>query len=241
EGESSEPQAATLPDLPDWPQAERLKFEKEALDFYFSSHPLAQHEADLHRFSTTTLDRLRELQPNQEIVVGGMLTQVRFQNTKRARNGNSRYMRCTLVDLSGSAECVMWPDDFVQFKDEVAEDKICFVRGTVEKTREEPGLVLTKVLSVDQARKQLTRGLLLTLNQTRHGPEIIDRLADILQRSPGGCPVFLRIVDPAGKRSLLKAGQFFSVNPGAVPTEELEMILGAGQVQFSGPNGGGRR
>src|SRR5262249_54930302 len=32
-----------LPDVPEWPPAEKLKYEKEALDFYFSSHPLAQH------------------------------------------------------------------------------------------------------------------------------------------------------------------------------------------------------
>ena len=31
-----------LPDIPEWPDSEKLKNEKEALDFYFSSHPLAQ-------------------------------------------------------------------------------------------------------------------------------------------------------------------------------------------------------
>ena len=35
-----------LPDVPPWPETEKLKYEKEALDFYFSSHPLAQYEKD---------------------------------------------------------------------------------------------------------------------------------------------------------------------------------------------------
>ena len=40
-----------LLDVPEWPDAEKLKFEKEALDFYISSHPLAQHAQthDAHR------------------------------------------------------------------------------------------------------------------------------------------------------------------------------------------------
>ena len=39
-----------LPDVPEWSDSEKLKNEKEALDFYFSSHPLAQHEETLRRF-----------------------------------------------------------------------------------------------------------------------------------------------------------------------------------------------
>src|SRR5262249_27957787 len=42
--------AEALPDVPEWPDSEKLKHEKEALDFYFSSHPLAQHEDDIRRF-----------------------------------------------------------------------------------------------------------------------------------------------------------------------------------------------
>ena len=90
-----------------------------------------------------------------------MLTQVRFMNTKKARNGNSRYVRCKLEDFTGAAECVMWPDDFVRYKDEVHEDRVCFVKGAVERNREEPGLVLTRILSIEQAQRELARGLYL--------------------------------------------------------------------------------
>src|SRR5207253_3565552 len=97
-GGTAEPPAAseTLPDIPEWSNSEKLKNEKEALDFYFSSHPLAQHEKDLRRFSTHAVENLANLGANQEVLIGGMLTQVRFQNTKKARNGNTRYVRCRL-------------------------------------------------------------------------------------------------------------------------------------------------
>src|SRR5262249_13200976 len=72
---------AELPDVPEWPDSERLKYEKEALDFYFSSHPLAQHEAELRRFASHHVEQLAKLEANQEVLVGGMLTQVRFMNT----------------------------------------------------------------------------------------------------------------------------------------------------------------
>ena len=56
-------------------------------------------------------------------------------NTKKARNGNSRYARFKLEDFTGAAECVMWPDDYVKYKDLVEEDKIVFIQATSSKRR----------------------------------------------------------------------------------------------------------
>jgi DNA polymerase-3 subunit alpha len=230
-----------LPDIPEWSDSEKLKNEKEALDFYFSSHPLAEHEHDLRRLASHTVDQLREWGANQEVTLGGMLTQIRFQNTKKARNGNSRYVRCKLEDFTGAVECVMWPDDFIRCKDEFQEDRVCIVKGIVERTREEPGLVLSRILSVPQAKQELTKWLKLSLNLGIHNPDAIEQLARILQGNPGSCPVYLDIRDPAGRRCRLKAGESYRVNPWTHLTAELEMILGPGRVEFyAHTNGNGR-
>jgi DNA polymerase-3 subunit alpha len=234
--------AEPLPDVPEWVASEKLKNEKEALDFYFSSHPLAEHEERLHLFSTHTISQLRDLPADQEVIIGGMLTQVRYLNTKKARNGNSRYVRCKLEDFTGSAECVMWPDDLVRYKDDVAEDRICFVAARVEKAREEPGLVFNRILSIEQREREGTTGLVVVL-ELNEAPERIDAIARVLQRSRGSCPVFLSVRDRAGKRALLKAGAEFAINPATLAKGELEAILGPGRVQFSrqsSGNGNGR-
>jgi DNA polymerase-3 subunit alpha len=237
-GSAPDAGATGLPDVPEWPTAEKLKNEKEALDFYFSSHPLAQHEQELRQFSTHTVAQIGNLGPNQEVIIGGMLTQVRLLNTKKARNGNSRYLRCKLEDFTGAVDCVMWPDDFVRHKDDIAEDRICFVKAAVERTREEPGLILSRILSIDQARRELTRGLVLGLVLGVHEPEQIDAVAGVLQRTPGSCAVYLDVRDAAGKRVALKAAGEFAVNPATVSTADLEVLLGPGRVRFAGPGNG---
>ena len=178
--------AETLPDVPDWPSSEKLKYEKEALDFYFSSHPLAQHEGDLKRYAGTTVDQLSHLEDGQEVLLGGMLTQVRFMNTKRpGRNGNSRYVRCKLMDFTGLAECMMWPDEFARFKDEFADDRICFVKGVVEHKGEEPVVVLTRAFGIETAKKEMTKGVVLALNLEEHQALVIDKLSRVLRKWPG--------------------------------------------------------
>jgi DNA polymerase-3 subunit alpha len=243
QGDSPEPAAVTegLPDIPEWPNSEKLKNEKEALDFYFSGHPLAQHEADIRSYSTHAVADLGGLGVNQEVVIGGMLTQVRFMNTKKSRNGLTRYVRCKVEEFTGSVECVMWPDDFVRYKDDFQEDRVCFVKGTVERNREEPGLILSRVLSVEQAKKELTRAMAVVLTVGLHGPAEIDQLAQVLTRTPGSCPVYLDLRDAAGKRCRLKTGEAFRVNPTNLPLGELELLLGPGRVRFFGPSSGNHR
>ncbi len=233
--------SAELPDIPEWPDSEKLKNEKEALDFYFSSHPLAQYADDLRHFATHTASQLGNLAANQEVILGGVLTQIRLMNTKRARNGNTRYARCKLEDLTGSAECVMWPDDYLRHKEDFVEDRVCFVRGTVDRTREEPGLILTRILSVEQAQRELTKGLVLSLRLGVHEPDVIDAIGRILERAQGSCPVYLAVRDGAGRKGVLKLGEPWRINPANVPIADLEMLLGQGAVKFSGPVNGHTR
>jgi DNA polymerase-3 subunit alpha len=229
------PALDTLPTVPEWSSSDKLRFEKEALDFYISSHPLAQHEDVLRRFSTHHISDLTGLNAGQEVVVGGMLTQIRLMNTKKPRNGsnNTRYLRCTLENFTGSAECVMWPEDYARFKEMVQEDLVCFVAAAVDRTRDEPGLILNRIMTMDQCQRERTTGLMLALQMNEHGPEHIDALARVLKRTPGRCPVFLQITDGEGKRGWLRASQEFQINPATLAKGDLEMILGAGRVEFS--------
>src|SRR5262249_45055458 len=183
--------AVQLPELPEWPEKERLANEKEALDFYLSSHPLAQHEDDIRRFATHTVSQMPDLTHGQEVFMGGMLTGVRFLNSKNARNGNSRYVVCQIEDFTGSTKCVMWPDDLARHKDEVQPDRTCFIKATVNKNRADAVLVMNRILSVEQAQRELTKGLWLQMSLGTHEPPVVDAVARALQRSPGWWAGFL--------------------------------------------------
>jgi DNA polymerase-3 subunit alpha len=225
-------EAEGLRNIPEWSPSERLKQEKEALDFYISSHPLAQHADTLRLFATYTVAGLKELSHQQEVFIGGMFTQIRLMNTKKARNGNSRYARCKVEDFTGSVESVMWPDDYVRFQSLLTADNICFVCGILEKDREEPILQITKILTLEQGAKERTSGLILVMDLDEPCAKV-DSVAQVLRRSPGSCPVFLHLRDAAGKWVKMKADDKFKVDPQKLTTHDLETILGVGRVHFS--------
>jgi DNA polymerase III subunit alpha len=234
------PEPAHLPDIPEWSDSEKLKNEKEALDFYFSSHPLAEFDDELRRLRVPTVAALLQSQPGIEVYAGGVLAGVRIMNAKRARNGNTRFLRCELEDLTGKISCVMWPDDFARYKEELCEDQVCVVKATLELMRERPELVLSRFLTMQQARQELTRAIRVSLLLGTHEVSTIDQLARTFERSPGSCPVYLEVRDAAGKRCQFKTGEAFRVNPFNLPTGELELILGPGRVELIGYGGNGR-
>jgi len=232
----------TLPDVPAWPENEKLKYEKEALDFYFSSHPLAQYEKQFNRLTTHNVNQVPTLQGGHEATLGGIFTQVRFMNTKKARNGNSRYARFKLEDLTGSLECVMWPDDFARNKEPVIDDKVCFIKGVIDErsSRTEPIFLVSQVIGMEQMQREGCGEVWLKLRLKDHQPTLIDTLGGILKRTPGTCPVWLSIYDEAGKRAALRLGRSFHVNPLAFSPGEIEDLLGPGSVKLVA-NGNGSR
>ncbi|HEY2787452.1 MAG TPA: DNA polymerase III subunit alpha [Fimbriiglobus sp.] len=222
-----------LLDMPEWPELERLKFEKEALDFYISSHPLAQFDDQLRRFRTHDVNQLAKLDHGTDVRVGGMLTQLVTKTTKQGK----RFAIFRVEDFTGQCKAVTWSEELQRYKDDLVEDRINLFEGIVE-WREgsgEPDLIVKRVLTVDQARKELTRGLVLRLpyaeDDSTHRK--VDGIAAALKRARGCCPVFLSVKDPAGKSAQFKLAADFAIDPVKVPVEELELILGKGHVIFT--------
>jgi DNA polymerase-3 subunit alpha len=239
--EASKPDGPrALPNVEPWPIKDQLLFEKEALGFYFSSHPLAQHEDEL-AFATQRLCDLERMPTGAEVFIGGMITGVRFTNAKHAYNGDTRMARFEFEDLTGSAECVMFPRDFSQHKDDVTNERVCFVKATVERTRDKPGLIINRILALEHGKRMNLRGLKLQFLNGTHTPELVNRVGQVLQRARGSCPVYVEIADELGKRANFKLSSEFLVDPDRLAISDLRMLLGDRQVQFLGPqssNGG---
>ena len=231
-GSPGEREAAPLPDVPRWSNTDQLKAEKEALDFYFSSHPLAEADAAMKRFASHSCAMVNDARNGAEVRFGGMISSTRVMTTKKG----GRYVRCKVEDFTGQVECVMWPDDFARYAADFADDRIFLFEANVEDDPRNGGtmVVLRRLMTLDQARTELTKGMVLNLTVGQHGPETVDRIGTILRRKQGPCVVYLQVKDPESRRAQFRLGDGFRVNPAEVSVDELEMLLGPGNVVFTG-------
>ncbi|MBA4065215.1 MAG: hypothetical protein C0501_16180 [Isosphaera sp.] len=226
-----------LPDVPEWPEREKLRFEKEALDFFISGHPLAQHDEQLRRFRTHDCADLGRSKPGTEARVGGMIVELVVRTANKGRNTGRKYATFRIEDFSGAVRCILWSDEYARYKDLVAADAVHLFEGTLnwQEGRAEPDFQVKKVLTVEEARAEFTKSLLIKMpyGDDEGCLKKLDAVAVALRRCKGACPVYLSVRDAAGRQVQLKLGDDFRVNPAALPVEELELVLGRGAVLFS--------
>jgi DNA polymerase-3 subunit alpha len=226
-----------LPDVPEWPETERLKFEKEALDFYITSHPLAQHDEQLRRFRTHDAGDLAKGKAGTEGRVGGMITNLDVRTANKGRNVGRKYAMFRIEDFTGSVRCIMWSDEYARFKEVVGGDFVGLFEGVLDwkPDRAEPDFQVKKVITIEEARSEFTKSMVLKVAYAEDDEALrrLDAVSLILKRYRGPCPVYLSVRDANGKQVQLKLNDEFRVNPAALKLEELEMVLGPGAVIFS--------
>ena len=156
-----------LPTVEPWPNADLLSYEKEAMGFYVSSHPLDEHRDAISRFGTARVDDLADLPAETKVVVGGMLTRVRHTLVKNGRSAGQKMAMLTLEDHSRKIDAVCFSDTFATSYMHLEMDKVVFLVGKVDRRREEPSIVVNKVVPIADASQELTEQVKIVIRE--HG------------------------------------------------------------------------
>ncbi len=225
-----------LPDMPEWSQREKLAFEKEALGFFLTSHPLAEMADILKQFSTYENKQLPELEDGVEVILGGMVSAIKKAQTKKpSRNGHSKYVNFDFEDPTGVVRCIMWPEEFSRLGEKVAPEQIRFIRGKVDKRSREPNVVIDAIWTLEEVEKEFTRQVLIKFQKGLHDIRVIERVRDIIGKNPGRAEIFV-LVDTSDNNGKVRytsqkpLEQKLSVNPEL--RRELAEALGDGHVKF---------
>ncbi len=157
-----------LPDTNPWSTNEQLEYERGALGFYVSSHPLDQYHELIRRYSSCDLVQMKTLTGEYPVIAGGMLTRVRNTIVKKGKSAGRKMAMLTLDDGRSSIEAVVFSDVYDINYPLLSENKIVFLKGRIDLRREEPGIIVDRVIPVEQAVEQLTTQVRL---QIQTGPD----------------------------------------------------------------------
>src|SRR5688500_13356660 len=154
-GEDNEPEAkssaASLPEIPEWPDRERAQKEKEVLGFYLTSHPLDEHKRTLATYCSHKTGDVPLLGDREEVILGGVLASVKFSTTKNPQPGKpSRFASFDLEDFEGTIRCNLWPEGFAEQGQLVVPDAMLVVRGTIDRSREVPNLTVNELIPLEE-------------------------------------------------------------------------------------------
>ena len=127
-----------------------LAYEKEALGFHVSGHPLDQYKDEIATFCSGSVERVAQMPQDASVVVGGMLTRVRAVVAKTGKSAGQRMAMFTIADQANAIEGVLFAGTFATYGELMQQDRVVVMIARLDHSRGSPQLVVDRVLPMSR-------------------------------------------------------------------------------------------
>lgn len=223
-----------------WSAQQRLHEEKETLGLYLSGHPISEFLPELAKITRNRLDSLKADRAPQ--LVAGLIHDIRMIKSKRG----DPFAIITLDDRTDRIEATVYGDVLAQHRDLIRKDAIVVLEGVVSVDEYNGNgqlqMRVKRVISMQEARRQYSRGLDLTLHHKRLSVESLPSLrrllaeyraaSEIEQPETRGCEIIVHLeLDKV--RGSISLGEAWRVLPDDALLQKLRENYGNDNVNLS--------
>ena len=219
---------ATPPPLKEWPENQRLSFERELLGFYVTGHPLTRYEKLFHTYGTP-MNTLRSCQDGEILCIGGIIGKVKLTTTKRLGEKMAILM---VEDLEGASEVLVFPSTFSKTYPTIKENNIVFVKGRLSLKEEAPKIIAEDIVFAEEAKQKLTSSITIHLHTAAFEEVRVTQLKEIFARYPGEIPIYLNFKSANRQELRILVNRSLFVLPTANFEDEVQHIVGEGVIEF---------
>ncbi len=181
-----------LPDIEEWDEKTLLSYEKEALGFYVSGHPLARYSDSIKRFATCETSELSERTDKEQVKVCGIVSGIKELMTKKG----DRMAFVSLEDLSGSVEVIVFPEVYAAAMDLLKGEDPILVSGELDIGEEACKILANEVALLKDVKETMAQRVHIRLSTPGLEEIKLRQLKGLIQRYRGNCDVQLHIVIP---------------------------------------------
>lgn len=212
-----------VPVLEEWPESEMLQAEKDLLGFYVTGHPLEPYRPLLDTYGAVNSDSIKEIQDRSMTRIGGIVVSA---NKGFSKKSGKPYAMATLEDMQGTFNLLLINETFDQYSDLVEPGNRLLVTGEVSLEDDSAKLFPVEIIQLERAPRKLTKRVQIRIRMAESDPDKIHQLHQLLQATPGRCPVWLVFRHPAGPKIFLETHERYSIDPGLDLQRSVESILG---------------
>ena len=218
---------AEIKQMREWDESLFLSYEKDALGFFITSHPLAQFGNRLRRLVSHTINQLDEEKDfDSEIRVAGIISSFKTLKTKK----EERMATFILEDLSGRIEVVVFPDNYRKYYEFLREDVLIWVKGRFLGEGESRRIHLNQIMPLQEAFQKQAKRVVLRIFLPGIEESVFMDLKDMLDKNRGECPVFFELETPHSYRMVVQSVDIQGVSPSEELTKNIEGLLGEGSI-----------
>lgn len=218
---------AEIQQMQEWDESLFLSYEKDALGFYITSHPLAQYGSRLKRLVSHSINQLDEEKDfDREIRVAGIISSLKAIKTRK----EERMATFVLEDLSGRIEIVAFPDSYRKYFEFLRQDALVWVKGRFLGEGESRRIHLIQIMPLQEAFQKQAKRIVLRIFLPGIEESVFEDLRRMLDKNRGECPVLFELETPHSYRMVVQSVDIQGVNPSEELTKSIESLLGEGSV-----------
>jgi DNA polymerase-3 subunit alpha len=219
------------PEVEEWSAQQSLGFEKEALGFYISGHPLDKYDRVIKKISSGTISEIKEKPSAGDVKIGGVVSALKLKNTKKG----DRYAGFHLEDKSGFIEVIAWPDVYRKSVELLSSDDPILVKGRLEVGEERIQVFANEMTPLaEEASKGRPNGngngqsdrVHLYLQEAEVSNDELIQLRETLLDYPGPCTVFLHFLSPGRNETVVELPHQVRVASSPELMETIERLFG---------------
>jgi DNA polymerase-3 subunit alpha len=188
-----------LPDVEKAPKYEVLKWEKDLLGLYFSSHPLDNLQTFFESKNVLSIKEALERKNNELVVLGVLVSKIRKITT---RKGDIMAF-LSIEDKSAVSDVIVFPRTYQEVKDVLQTQKPMLIATRISVKNNEKSLIMQKGQYIDEAQHgDNFDGVTFRIRKT-HSEKDIKNLKEYIARSQGDTPVRIVVNNGGGNKSVL--------------------------------------
>ncbi|MBM7653138.1 DNA polymerase III subunit alpha [Neobacillus cucumis] len=202
----------------------KLAFEKEALGFYLSDHPISVYQKRLRLSGASVLFQL-----SSEAKMAHTGVYISGLKTIRTKKGESMAF-LTVSDASGEMEAVAFPNVFKRFPVLLKQGNIVLLEGKVEVREDTRQFIIQQVFDLEEWLQNYSEKqpvLYIKVSLEHQDETLLLRINQLLKRNKGNVQVVLHYEKT---RKTIRLGNEYKVNPDSNVLNELRNILGSKNV-----------
>jgi DNA polymerase III subunit alpha len=182
-----------LPEFTGWSEAQRLGYERDALGFFLSGHPVTTYKEVVDRIASARIAGLTGIANEAEVNICGMPASIKVVRTKRG----DKMGFVGLDDETEQIECVFFADAWARSVRAMREGEPVLIRGKLEKGAEGMKILAESAELMREIRQRSTREVVLTVDYDEFKARgRIDALKKALEENTGACKAVISVTQP---------------------------------------------
>ncbi|MBU4258424.1 MAG: DNA polymerase III subunit alpha, partial [Proteobacteria bacterium] len=216
-----------MPSMDEWDERQLLAFEKEALGFYITGHPLTKFEDLLDKFTNANTISLKEKNDGEIVRIGGIIINIKTIKTKKG----DLMAFVTLEDQHGAVEIIIFSLAYTAVQELLVEDNTVIIHGQVKRDENSVKILADTVVPIEKTEETWTASIHFNLNKNKTGKDLLLRLNDILKRYPGSCYAYIHLFSPEETDTIIALPDTMKLKAGSSLTRAVNELLGYNAVE----------